>query len=107
LNEKGDRKHGSLQLIGPIRRAEFDSPVVGLEHQIPEGAEPSLPRGGKRTYFFHPDNSLPMLIIAHNERGQEVEYYRYDRLQPSVKLDDADFDPDKLWDKGKTTPKDR
>jgi hypothetical protein len=46
-----------------------------------------------------------MLILAKDERGQEVEYYRYDRLQPGVKLDDADFDPDVLWAKKDTDAK--
>ena len=32
-----------------------------------------------------------------DERGQEVEYYRYDRLQAPVHLDAADFNPDKVW----------
>jgi hypothetical protein len=97
--QRGDRKQGKLVLVGPLRRAEFDEPVQGLQHVLPAGLDPSLPKGGKRTYYFDPENRLPMLICTVDERGQEVEYYRFAWLQPSVKLDDADFDPDQLWGK--------
>jgi hypothetical protein len=97
--ERGDRKRGSLTVLAPVERPEFDRPVPALEHTLPPGLDPSLPRGGKRTYFFHPESHLPMLVTTRDDRNQEVEYYRYDRLQPSVKLDDADFDPDTLWGK--------
>ena len=33
---------------------------------------------------------------------EEAEYYRFDRLQLGVKLDNADFDPDRLWPKRET-----
>jgi Protein of unknown function (DUF1571) len=102
--ERGERKQGGLQLIGPIERAEFDRPVYGLEHALPAGLDPSLPRGGRRLYFFHPENQLPTLIIARDERGQEVEYYFHDRLLSNVKLDDDDFDPDRLWNKAPAKP---
>jgi hypothetical protein len=95
--DRGDRKLGTLLVVGPLMRPEFDKPVVGIEHAVPAGADPSLPRGGRRTYFFDPDTGLPTLIVARDERGDEAEYYRYDRLQLGVKLDDADFDPDRLW----------
>ena len=63
--------------------------------------DPSLPRGGRRYYFFHPDSQLPTLIVAKDDRGREVEYYFHDRLLSNVKLDDDDFDPDRLWSKAK------
>lgn len=97
--ERGDRQVGSLHVVGPLSRPEFPRPIVGIEHQLPPGLDPSLARGGKRTAFFHPDTGLPMLLIGWDERGQEVEYYRYDRLLPSVRLDDSDFDPERLWGK--------
>jgi hypothetical protein len=97
--ERGDNKQGVLQLVGPVERAEFDRPAYGLEHVLPAGLDPSLPKGGRRLYFFHPENRLPTLIVAKDERGREVEYYFHDRLLPNVKLDDDDFDPDRLWAK--------
>ncbi len=100
--ENGDRSKGRLELLGPLRRPEFEQPVQALEHTLPARLDPSLPRGGKRTFFFDPETQLPMLIRTVDERGQEVEYYWHARLQPSVKLDDADFDPDQLWGKPRT-----
>lgn len=97
--DRGDRRVGSLTVVGPVSRPEFGRPIIGIEHQLPPGADPTLPRGGKRTTYFHPDTSLPMLLTTQDERGQEVEYYRYDRLQESVRLDDRDFDPDLMWGK--------
>jgi hypothetical protein len=101
--ERDPRTHGKVSLLGPTNRGEFEKPVWGLEHALPAGLDPTLPRGGKRSYYFHPDSQLPMLITAYDETGAEVEYYRYDRLQPGVKLDDDDFDPDRLWGKSGTT----
>jgi hypothetical protein len=100
---RGDGRQGSLTVLGPARRDEFDRPVQALQHTLPAGLDPSLPKGGKRTYFFDPETSLPMLICTVDERGGDVEYYRYCWLQPSVKLDDADFDPEQLWGKPRAT----
>lgn len=99
--EKGDHTQGSLRLVGPANRPELDGPAHGLEHTLPPGLDPTLPRGGKRTYFFDPETRLPMLVMTRDDRDREVEYYRHDRLQASVKLDDDDFDPDRLWGKPK------
>jgi hypothetical protein len=95
--DKGDGRLGTLALVGPVKRPEFTQPVQGVEHAIPAGLEPDLPRGGRRVCFFDPDNHLPMLVVTTDDKGQEVEYYRYDRLICPAHLDDADFDPDKLW----------
>lgn len=97
--ERGDGKQGRVTVLGPLARAEFEKPVYVLEHVIPAGADASLPRGGIRMFYFDPVTSLPVLIVAKDERDQEVEYYRYDRIQAGVKLDDADFDPDRLFAK--------
>jgi hypothetical protein len=95
--EKGDRKRGDLVVRAGVNRAEFSKPVDSIEHVMPAGADPTLPKGGTRTYFFHPETGLPMLIRTVDETGKEVEYYRYDLLQTQVKLDDADFDPEVLF----------
>jgi hypothetical protein len=104
-NERGDRRLGTMTLLADLRRPEFNRPVNALEHTFPGGYDESLPKGGKRTYFFDPVSGLPMLIRTLDERGAEVEYYRYDRLLTGVKLDDADFDPDALWGKPKSAAK--
>jgi hypothetical protein len=99
--ERGDKTAGTLTALGPQARAEFRRPAEVVEHVIPAGAEPELPRGGRRQYWFDPETNLPLLVIARDEKDQEVEYYRYDKLLFPVKLDADDFDPDKLWKKPK------
>ena len=47
--------------------------------------------------FFNPEWQLPMLVITYDEKGNEIEYYHFDRLMTPVHLDDDDFNPDKLW----------
>jgi Protein of unknown function (DUF1571) len=99
--EKGDTTQGTLTHLGKVKRAEFCMPIEGVEWKIPPRVDPSLPKGGRRWCYVDPECSLPALIITHDERGQEVEYYRYDRYLFPANLDDADFDPDLLWGKQK------
>jgi hypothetical protein len=56
-----------------------------------------LPHGGRRWLFFDTVSHLPVLMITHDDKDHEAEYYCYDRIQYPVKLDDLDFDPEKLW----------
>jgi hypothetical protein len=95
--ERGDRRHGTLTAIAPQRRPEFPQAVETLERIIPPGDEPELPRGGRRLICFNPEWQLPMLVVTYDDKGNEVEYYRYDRLISPANLDDDDFNPDKLW----------
>lgn len=97
--KRGDRSQGTMNYLGQQKRNEFAAPVEALEMNIPAGLEASLPKGGRRWCFVDPSENVPVLIITHDDRGQEVEYYRYDRYLFSVKLDDDDFDPDHLWPK--------
>ncbi len=105
--EHGDKRGGTLTVLPAQNRPEFDKPVWVIEHTLPPGGgfDPSLPRGGRRLYVFDPDSKLPLLVTAVDDRGQEVEYYRYDRLQYPVKLDNDDFNPDKLWAKPAAPPR--
>lgn len=100
--ERGDRRLGAVTALGYQSRPELSVPHEVMEHVIAPGVEEDLPHGGKRSLYFDPETHLPMLIVTQNERGEEVEYYRYDRLQYPVKLDDDDFNPDKVW--AKTNP---
>lgn len=95
--EKGDKHAGTVSYLGQQKRPEYSGPVDVVERDIPPGAEPQLPRGGRRWLFFDSASSLPVLTITHDDKGHEVEYYCYDQIQPNVKLDDDDFNPDKLW----------
>ena len=87
----------SFKYLGLVRRDEFKQPVEGAEEAVPPGAEPTLPRGGRRLWFFDPVSHLPVLIVFNDDTGHEVEYNCYDLFQYPVNLDDADFDPDQLW----------
>jgi hypothetical protein len=95
--ERGDKRLGTLTYLGPTKRPEFETPLDAVEHTLPPGLELQLPHGGRRWVFFDPVSHFPILMITHDDKGHEVEYYCYDRLQFPVKLDDLDFDPDKLW----------
>ena len=93
--EKGDTSKGTLTYLGPQKRPEFTGPLDAIEWKLPPGVDPTLPRGGRRWCFLDRQRPLPVLIITHDERGQEVEYYRYDVFN-FVALDDEDFNPDRF-----------
>ncbi len=102
--EGGNYRGGSLRCLGRQQRNEFPEPVEAVEQVIAPGTEPPMPKGGKRLWFFDPRTRLPLLVIAYDpparrsqaSEGQEVEYYCYDRLQAPVKLDEDDFNPEKM-----------
>jgi hypothetical protein len=98
--EKGDTRQGTLVYLGKQKRPEFTQPLEAIEWTIPPGFEEGLPKGGRRWCYLDNETHLPALIITHDERGQEVEYYRYTRYMLQAHLDDTDFDP-KMWDKPK------
>jgi hypothetical protein len=95
--ERGDRRWGTLNDLGPQSRPEFLLPAHGIEQTIPPGTEKDLPGGGRRTYWFDPETKMPFLVQTRDEKGKEVEYYFYSHLLYPVKLDDDDFNPDKVW----------
>jgi hypothetical protein len=95
--EHGDTRRGTFKCLGTVKRPEFELPGQAVEQIIPPESEPTLPRGGRRLLFFDPQHALPVLVVTHDETGHEVEYYCYDRLQYPVRLDDDDFNTDKLW----------
>jgi hypothetical protein len=97
--ERGQTRQGTMRYLGQMRRPEFARPMDAVEHVIPAGAEAALPRGGRRWILFDQQSRLPVLVITHDDRGHEVEYYCYDQLQFPVRLTDADFDPARLWDR--------
>ncbi|MCS6849862.1 MAG: DUF1571 domain-containing protein [Gemmataceae bacterium] len=94
---RNDPRAARLKYLGFVTRPEYDAPLEGVEVVLPPGAEPTLPRGGRRLCFFDPRHRLPVLLVTYDESGRQVEYYCYDRLQYPVRLDDDDFDPNKLW----------
>jgi hypothetical protein len=96
-NEKGNQRYGTVKYLGQVKRPEYEQPLDVAEQGILAGYDPNLPRGGRRWIMFEPTTRLPLLVITHDHTGHEVEFYCYDRLEWPVKLDDDDFNPDKLW----------
>jgi hypothetical protein len=96
---RGTYAGGSVTALGPVRRPEFPGEVDAVEVKIPAGAEKEFPGGGKRLMCFSKDNNLPVLLITWDEKGQEMEYMKYDRFQ-FLHLDDEDFDPEFLFSSG-------
>ncbi len=80
-------------------RPEFPKPVEVVEQTLPPGLESFLPKGGTRYYYFDENLSVPTVVVTFDTNRREVEYYCFDRLQTPVDLDDADFDPLKMWGK--------
>ena len=96
---RGTYAGGSVTALGPVRRPEFPGEVDAVEVKIPAGAEKEFPGGGKRLMCFSKGNNLPVLLITWDEKGQEMEYMKYDRFQ-FLHLDDEDFDPEFLFSSG-------
>jgi hypothetical protein len=94
-----DPRLGTIKYLGVLNRPEFDTPVEGVIQMLVPGNDPLLPGGGRHLWFFDTKSHLPVLLISHDERQQEVEYYCHDRIMFPVGLVDDDFDPDKLWGK--------
>jgi hypothetical protein len=93
--ENADPNKTRVRYLGQVKRPEYEAPMEGIEETIAPGSE--LPGGGTRQVFFDSTSHLPVLLITRDAQGRELEYYAYDRLQYPVKLDDDDFNPDKLW----------
>ena len=92
----GSPHGGTAKYLGQMKRPEFEAKVEAVHQGLPPGSEPGLPKGGQRWWFFDAQNGLPVLILAHDPE-REVEYYCYDRIEWPLRLDDDDFNPDKLW----------
>ncbi|MCI0742171.1 MAG: DUF1571 domain-containing protein [Gemmataceae bacterium] len=99
--EKGDPREGKGKYLGPMKRPEFEHKLEAVQQTLPPKADPVLPGGGNRLWFFDPQLLLPVLVVTRDETGREVEYYCHDRFQFPVRLDDDDFNPDLLWKNAK------
>jgi hypothetical protein len=94
---RSPQRQSSLTFLGPMHRPEMENDGIGVMQSIPAGAEPQMPKGGKRLWVFDRLSRLPVLLVTQDAAGHEVEYYFYDRVEYPVRLDDDDFNPDKLW----------
>lgn len=98
-HERGETRRGTLKYQGQVRRAEYTRPLEVVVQTIAPGADPQMPGGGQRQWYFDTELQLPMLVVTLDDTGREVEYYCHDRFQYPVRLDEDDFDPDRLWKK--------
>jgi hypothetical protein len=87
----------SVKYLGPVQRPEYATPLEGVECTFPAGREPEIPDGGRRLVFFDSATHFPVVSLTYDQTGHEVDFYCFDRFQLDVKLDDDDFNPDKLW----------
>jgi hypothetical protein len=104
LAARAPGRQSTLACLGMINRPELERGGEGVAQTILPGAEAQLPRGGKRLWVFDPQTKFPTLLITQDETGHEVEYYCYDRFEFPVRLDDDDFNPDRLWTRRTNTP---
>jgi Protein of unknown function (DUF1571) len=97
--EQGDPRQSTLKYLGRVKRPEFEGELDAVLQTVPPQCESLLPVGGRRWWFFDPASSLPVLLVTHDDTSREVEYYCHDHIQFPVRLDDDDFNPDRLWKK--------
>ena len=91
----------SLTYEAEVTRPEYLYPLAGLTHKLRPGDDPLLPNGGTRSYYFDMKKGsqsygMPVLIIATDAAGKEVEYYLFEKIKSPAGLTDADFDPARL-----------
>ena len=65
------------------------------------GDDANMPNGGMRQWFFDPNTDstsfgLPVLIIATEPNGKEVEYYLFEKVKLQVRFNEGDFAPERL-----------
>jgi hypothetical protein len=98
---RGAPNAGTLKYMGEQSRPEIKAKgqIVGVEHTVPPNVEAGLSKGGLRYYYFDESVGMPVLIVTFDHNRHQVEYYHFDLLQSEIGLDDADFDPAKLWKK--------
>ena len=102
--KENNPKLGSIQYIGKIRRPDIEGEIELVECRLAAGAELALPEGGRRLYGFDPVLGNPVLLQTFDLKGQEVEYYRYDRFFFKG-LEEDDFNPEVLWAQPNGKPK--
>jgi hypothetical protein len=89
-----------LKYLGKVQRPEYPVPLEGVEIKMPPGRDIDLPNGGLIETYFDAATKFPVVYVIHDQTGRVVEYDCFDRFQlDGLKLDDDDFNPDKLWGK--------
>ncbi len=104
--EAGKRPADTVKFIGATENPQGKAPLTTIELVFQAGDEPTLPKGGSRTYGFDADKKspaygLPVLIVTTDDKGKEVEFYSFSGFKLPAKFTDADFSPDRLSAKKK------
>jgi len=103
--ERRCAQHGTpadlVKYLGTYQRPEFENRLDTVVQVIPPKYESALPHGGRRFWFFEPTLHLPVLVITHDNKNHEVEYYCYEDLKTSVTFTPEEFDPENLGRQGK------
>lgn len=99
--ESGKLPPDALKYLGPTQRSEYPYPLEGVAQTIKPGDEKHSPAGGTRQWFFDgkpesPSYGLPVLVVATDPKGKELEYYCFERFRLPAGLGDPDFDPARL-----------
>lgn len=102
--ESGQIPAENFVYLGTVSRKDYPHPLAGIKLTLRPGDDPLLPQGGTRQWFYdqNPESSgygYPVLIVATEPDGREVEYYRFEKLRFNVPFTDADFSPDRLGKK--------
>jgi hypothetical protein len=87
---------GSLKYLGAVKRPEFEAPLDAVMQVILPGTDQELLKGGQRFWYFDKSLRFPVLVIAQDTQGQEVEYYCFDRFLFPGRLEDEEFNPSNL-----------
>lgn len=87
----------ACKYLGPMSRPEFAGPLEMVEITLPPNREPEAPRGGRRLLGFDSLTKWPVFSTTFDPEGREIDYYCFDRFQLNVRLDDDDFNADKMW----------
>jgi hypothetical protein len=102
--EAGQIPAENLTFVGEVSRKEFSYRVLCVQLKLRPNDDPLMPNGGLRQWFFDPNAdsasyTFPVLIIATEPGGKEVEYYLFQKMNFNVRFTDTDFDPARLGKK--------
>jgi hypothetical protein len=102
--ETGKIPAENLTYLGEVNRKEYPYPLIGVRLKLRPGDEVLMPNGGTRQWYFDtkpesPSFGFPVLIIATEPNGKEVEYYLFEKVKMNVKFTDAYFSPDRFGKK--------